>query len=421
MKSKKIALIVLLSVNILCYSQEKIVELPLTIQNGYGPFNMGINGMRTVSENDENPWLNTYQKISSLPKGLTDMKYGFIETDFRQSLYQDYLLGYSDIDLGHDTLNLSKTPLKTKIYFAFGKNSEGIIKVAVDANNNSDLSDDALFTPIEMSSASISDVSLAQAHAVNVTFETFINNKIVPVSVPLYILYNSHGNMCVYNFPQYATTQFKGTQISVSSRNFSNLSYAEIELALDLKNGEKVKREDILRKNEFLEIEDEIYKIIGVNTNNNTLVLEKVDLPKNQLFSTQIGYKTHPFQEEEFTKKTVISLEDFKGKYVLLDFWAEWCAPCIAKLPHLKELYSKTDRTKFEIIGIAAHSTPNGIKRLIEQHEIGWSQILSNDIVGMYGITSFPTTILLDTEGIIVAKNMSGKELEEKILSLIRD
>ena len=171
---------------------------------------------------------------------------------------------------------------------------------------------------------------------------------------------------------------------------------------------------------QHIEINDEIYKILGVN-NRNSLVLEETDLPKTQLFSTQVGSKTHPFQCEEFTKKTVISLENFKGKYVLLDFWAEWCAPCIAEFPHLKELYSKTDRTKFEIIGIAGQSTPNGIKRLIEQHELTWSQILSNDIVAMYGITSFPTTILINPDGIIVAKNLKRKELEEKILSLIRD
>ena len=135
----------------------------------------------------------------------------------------------------------------------------------------------------------------------------------------------------------------------------------------------------------------------------------------------KVGYKSYPFQGEEFTTKAAISLESLNGKYVFLDFWAEWCAPCIAEFPHLKELYSKTDRTKFEIIGIAGQSTPNGIKRLIEQHEITWSQILSDDIVKMYGITSFPTTILLDTEGIIIAKNWCCNILEEEILRLVSE
>jgi thiol-disulfide isomerase/thioredoxin len=143
------------------------------------------------------------------------------------------------------------------------------------------------------------------------------------------------------------------------------------------------------------------------------------------LFSSQIGYKQHPFQAEEFTTKVAISLESLKGEYVFLDFWAEWCAPCIAKFPPLKELYSKTDRAKFEIVGIAGFSSYDGIKRLIEQHELAWLQIFdsTNEIIETYGIRSFPSTFLIDPEGIIIGidmdKNMS--ELEEKILSLMKD
>ena len=145
------------------------------------------------------------------------------------------------------------------------------------------------------------------------------------------------------------------------------------------------------------------------------LVLER----DNKAFSTQIGYKPYPFQGTELTNSTAILSESLKGKYVLLDFWAESCIPCIAEFPKLKELYAKTDRAKFEIIGIAGSSTHNGIKRLIEKHEVPWPQILSDDIVKKYGVKSYPTTFLIDTEGFIVAKDLRGKELEEKILNLI--
>ena len=429
MRHKEIALIALLSVNIFCYSQEKIVELPLTVQNGYSTFSMSFGGMSPISEIQNHPLEKTFPKISNFPEGLTDMKWGFIETNILQSVYQDYLLGnipnelYEQIQKSWnwtpDTINLSKTPIKTKIVFAFGANSEEILKVAVDANNNLDLSDDKLFTPIDRTSAWSKRDTLALTHAVEVSFETFVHNKIVPASAPLVIIGDSRDMM--YNFSQHLTTQFNGEPIAVST-SFTDLSYENIRVAItsnDLKNVQSVDREDVYRKNEYIEIKDETYKILGVNTNNNTLALERIDLPKIQLFSTQVGYKPHPFQGEEFTKKTPILLEDFQGKCVLLDFWAEWCGPCIAEFPHLKELYSKTDRTKFEIIGIAGQSSSNGIKRLIEQHELTWSQILSDNIVKMYGITSFPTTILLDAEGIIVAKNLTGFALERKILELI--
>ena len=434
MKSKTIALIALLSANLFCYSQ--VVELPLTVHNGYGPFSMGFGGASPIPENENNPWKNSYLKVSKFPQGLTEMKYGNFETNIYQSVYQDYLSGnitkewYNDLQKSWswipDTLNLSKIPVKTKIAFAYGKDLDGNLKIVVDTNNNLDLSDDKLFSLPEMSSfyLNYSQEQLSQTYAVNVSFEIYSHNKIVSVNAPLVIVFNNFNNSVsiMYNFSQYLTTQFKDEPIAVSSSNFTNLSYNDIGVIFinSLKDGEKVDRENILRKNEYIEIKDDIYKIIGVNTNRNTLVLEKINLPKTQIFSTQIGYKSHLFQEKKFTTEATISLESLKGKYVLLDFWAEWCGPCIQEFSTLKELYAKTDREKFEIIGIAGRSTSEGIKKLIDRHTIVWPQILSDTLVKMYGVNSFPTTILLDTNGTVISKDLRGKKLEEEILNLLK-
>ena len=403
MKSKKIALVALSLVNLLAYSQENIIELPLTGQNGHGPFSLWyVATMSPISENN-----GAWQKISKFPEGLTDIKYGYIETNDLQ-----------------DTINPSTTSVKNKIAFAYGKDSEGNIKVAVDTNNNNDLSDDNIFTPIDYSVNHPSEVEKLTNYAVNVSFETFVHNKIVTVTVPLFVYYNSRNDNLFYHFWQHSTTQLKGQHIAVSSGRFTNFTYKYLELTLlpnDLNAIKIVEEKDIYKKNEYIEIEDEIYKILGVNTNRNTLVLEKNDLPKTQLFSNQIGYKSHLFQGEDIASGTKISLENYKGKYVLLDFWGEWCKPCIEELPNLKELYSKTDRTKFEMIGIAAYSTYEGIKKLIDQHGIAWPQISSDAIVATYGINVFPTTILLDIDGVVIAKNLGGNRLEEKILNLIKE
>ena len=432
MKSRTILLIALCATFFSAFSQKEIIELPLTMQSGYGPFNVGAGGISAFSEDENNPWIKTYSKILKSPVGLTDIKYGDIETNIYQSVYQNYLLGnitkkrYEELQESWnwtpDTLMLSKTPIKTKIAFAYGKDSDGVTRMAVDANNNLDLSDDEIFTPFDMGNNAQSERdSLAEVYAIPVVFETFTHNKAVSVTFPIFVAHYKQIKMFACSFAQYATTQYKGENIAICSDNFTNLSYKSTGIILvdGMRNGEKAKEDDIIQKNEYIEIKGEVYKNLGVNTNKNVLILEKVDLPKAQLLSTQVGYKAYSFSGKEFTTNSEISLENLKGKYVLLDFWAEWCSPCIKEIPALKELYAKTDRAKFEIIGIIGDSTPNGIKKQIDRLSITYPQILSDEIVRKYGVTSYPTTLILDAEGVIVAKNLIGKELEEKILSLI--
>ena len=245
MKSKEKALIAVLSAFLFNCSQDRIVELPLTMHNGYGPFSMGFRGVSPISQNVNNLWSKTYPTISKFPSDLTELKYGFIETNIYQLVYQNYLLGDITKDRYEylqkswnwvpDTINLSMIPVKTQIAFIFGKDSEGEIKVAIDANNNLDLSDDILFAPLFETSSfwnhSNKD-SLAQIHAVDVSFETYVHSKISLASAPLFIIKDNSPYSFMCNFSQYATTQFKGVQRVVCSNNFLELSYKEIEVAI---------------------------------------------------------------------------------------------------------------------------------------------------------------------------------------------
>lgn len=435
MNIKVNALLLMLFLPSLCFAQAKTIELPLTQQVGYGPFRMALAGRAANSDDDNNPWKNTYPKVSKLPKGLTDLKVGNIDSDLYQSVYQNYLSGlitkewYEKLQKSWnwvpDTLNLSKTPLRTKVAFAYGMDADGNRKVIIDANNNLDLSDDKWLDPLEMTQANDSKKdSLAGVYGVDVLVETFREGKILPVHIPLFMMYNAQLKMFMCNFSQYATTEYKGKQIAVSSNAFTDLSYRNIEVTWmgdRIQPGEKAKGADLLGKNEYLEMEGGLYKILGVNTNRNVLILEETNQPKDQLISTQVGFKAYPFQGDEFKTRSSVSLESLKGKYVLLDFWATWCGPCLKEIPNLKELYSKIDKSKIEIIGIVGDSPSEMLSSLIDKQGITWPQIVSdeaNQIKEKYGVNGYPTTFLLDANGIIIAKNLWGKALEAKMLGL---
>lgn len=122
-----------------------------------------------------------------------------------------------------------------------------------------------------------------------------------------------------------------------------------------------------------------------------------------------------------------LSLADFKGKYILLDFWASWCLPCRAGNPHLKKIYAQYQSKGFEIIGISDDdSKPEAWKNAVKQDGIGiWKHVLrglkwngdsfdrTNDISENFGIHTLPTKILIDKEGKIIGRYGGGAESDE--------
>lgn len=134
------------------------------------------------------------------------------------------------------------------------------------------------------------------------------------------------------------------------------------------------------------------------------------------------GTRASSFSATDINGKP-LSLADFKGKYVLLDFWASWCLPCRKLNPHLKELYAKYKGLGFEIIGIADDDdTPAEWKKAVAKDGLPWRQILKGKNNGMddrYRVNILPTQVLIDPGGNIIARYGDGGEahdmLDEKL------
>jgi peroxiredoxin len=123
-------------------------------------------------------------------------------------------------------------------------------------------------------------------------------------------------------------------------------------------------------------------------------------------------------------KDKIINLSAFKGKVVLLDFWASWCAPCRASIPGVIKLYKKYKAQGFEVFGVSIDTKKKEWIKAISQDKINYTQVI--DIGGFYsptsekyGLDQIPTSFLLDKTGKIVAIDLSGDKLENKIKELL--
>lgn len=130
-----------------------------------------------------------------------------------------------------------------------------------------------------------------------------------------------------------------------------------------------------------------------------------------------------------FTAQTIsgekISLEDYKGRVVLLDFWATWCNLCLIDLRHIAALHSDLSaKGGFAVVSVSLDSDPRAVERFLRRQNLAWPQLVlgpaaTNPIAHSYNVRSTPTTMLIDRDGRIVARNVPGDELREHVRKLL--
>lgn len=132
----------------------------------------------------------------------------------------------------------------------------------------------------------------------------------------------------------------------------------------------------------------------------------------------------------EFDVKSIkgerLSPSAYKGKVLLIDFWATWCGPCIAEMPNVKSVYSKYHGKGFEIVGISLDQSRDKLDKYITSQGIEWPQYFdgkwwNNDVAVRYGVKSIPTTILVDKKGKIRYKSLRGRQLETAVQELLAE
>lgn len=129
------------------------------------------------------------------------------------------------------------------------------------------------------------------------------------------------------------------------------------------------------------------------------------------------GVKAPDFTQAD-TSGTAITLSSLQGRYVLIDFWASWCKPCRAQNPALVRIYKKYSNKGFTILGVSLDSKKESWLKAIHDDKLQWQQVSDlkfwkNDVAQQYKISSVPQNYLLNSQGVIIGKNLSESDLDE--------
>ncbi|MCZ4695955.1 AhpC/TSA family protein [Ancylomarina euxinus] len=325
-------------------------------------------------------------------------------------------IGIDTVEVNHGRFSFKSKSLKTSFYSLKLINADVIMGVILE-NGEITLS---------------ADVNDAEGNYIrNVKLEGAINQSLV----------DQFHNMkeAMLKQDKYANCKEIAEQLKNASSNdeYEVLNRELNRLAPDLENEVNKAKMDLIRHNinkffvpqvfsfikQIASIEEikELYALLPENAKNDPSIIRvKKDIEAKERI--QVG-KTAPDFTLKTPEGTKLSLSSLKGKVVLVDFWASWCKPCRASFPHMKELYEKYHSKGFEILGVTNDNNHKAWKKAIESDEIPWFNVADEfpvnpapaRVISEYGMDYLPSTVLIDKDGIIIAKLLHGEELDDKL------
>jgi peroxiredoxin len=372
--------------------------------------------MTTFNENGPRSVL--YPKFKGIPDSLSKIKKYILCLDDVQAVFQAYkagLINKNDCvsylrNRATDTIQCTGNYVKTFIMFVTGFSKKREKYYVFDYNNNYNLSDDPLFI---LKGKNLDN----QIH--KVIFERYINGTITLDSTWIGLSEINKTDWLGIKFYEQTVSTF-----TFDSVRYKLLAYPTYETGVNYGNEVIFELSDTLQKaiqvfghDQYAKLKN-LYYQVTCNTDGRTISL-KLDPNALEKGSTQVNMPAVPFKAVTLKGDTIMFPKDFKGIYVLLDFWSTSCPHCIDDIRNsYRNLYKKYAGDKFEIVGIA-DDPKSKIEKFISQNMITWTMIPApkSFIQGLYRIDSYPALYLIGPDGVIKAK---GKELvKEKINAVI--
>ena len=152
-------------------------------------------------------------------------------------------------------------------------------------------------------------------------------------------------------------------------------------------------------------------------------IVDRINELKN---SPVVGGKAKGFTLADPDSKRYSIQKLNKGKYLLIDFWASWCGPCIEEFPYLRQAYERFQKQGFQIVGISIDKDRTAWIKSLSTHKLAWLQLLDEkvkgtSVQGKYSVRSIPSNFLIDNEMKIVAINLRGEKLLKTLEELLKE
>lgn len=435
---KKILLSLVLFSMISCQKESKKLQIALKEKTGYGHFNPG-NAILFPSQDS------IY--YSSAPSNLKEYVVRKFYIDKNQKMFDDYHNGKIEKEKlieeinekGLDTLSLSPKKFDNNVLLLIGTDNNNDRIIIIDSDNDESFKGEKIFNYKYPLSKKQQDSIQPFLKELSINYDVFLKGKIIKKTAILkpspykgnlginltsdkeiekdYYLFVSIPNYkkgeAIINKSNYYIEIANGFNTPIYDNNNTEILIYKSDYKDSLNNNISIS----YKIGDVFNASGKDYEIKGISKLGDELLLEFLkdnDKPKG----ITDGYYPPTFKSNKLDGAP-FKLDNYKGNYVLIDFWGTWCAPCIKAIPELKETNNLLAKNKnFKLISVAFDSDSENVRKYTENKEMNWEHVFvnntkqnKNSIVAKFKISSFPSTILIHPNGKIIARNKTFDEI----------